>query len=210
MGIDGDRAEKRLMYLSRSDQMARIRGSHTTPERLLSRALWRTGLRYRLHYPAVLGKPDIVFPRERVAVFVDGCFWHGCPDHYVRPRSREDFWARKLAGNVARDCRQTAELAARGWRVCRFWEHMVFEDLDGAIDEVKVALLDKTWRINKRWCVLKVDSLGGIPEQERWHLRRLDISGINRVVVRTRSTRKWRRPAVSRRLSRPRGGEPGS
>lgn len=69
------------------------------------------------------GKPDFAFPRQRVAIFVDGCFWHGCPDHYRRPKSRQDFWDAKVAANVNRDCLVNELLAARGWKVLRLWEH---------------------------------------------------------------------------------------
>jgi DNA mismatch endonuclease (patch repair protein) len=116
------------MGMSRSQQMARVKGRHTTPERCLRAALWAKGLRYRLHTRTPSGRPDLVFPGRRVAVFVDGCFWHGCPEHYVRPRTRHAFWAEKLAANVERDRRQTLELEERGWIVLRFWEHEVERD----------------------------------------------------------------------------------
>jgi DNA mismatch endonuclease (patch repair protein) len=181
------------MALTRSEQMARIRASNTTPERLLRRSLWRAGLRYRLHVASVCGKPDLVFPRERVAVFIDGCFWHGCPDHYVRPRTRDDFWADKLSENVARDRRQTAVLKTQGWRVCRIWEHRVFEDLQGVVREIALALKQRRWRPRRHWCVVRVDPLGGTPEREQQHLMRLDGRGDRLLLVRERTTTKWSR-----------------
>ncbi|HYO69174.1 MAG TPA: very short patch repair endonuclease, partial [Archangium sp.] len=87
------------MGLTRSEQMSRIRGKDTSPERLLRSALWRAGLRFRLQSRTPYGRPDVVFSKARVAVFIDGCFWHGCPDHYVRPRTRNDFWSSKLLEN---------------------------------------------------------------------------------------------------------------
>jgi DNA mismatch endonuclease (patch repair protein) len=183
------------MALTRSEIMARIRGSNTTPERLLRRALWRAGLRYRLHSPTVLGRPDVVFPGSRVAVFIDGCFWHGCPEHYVRPRTRSDFWARKLSENVARDSRQISELAGQGWRVCRIWEHRIFENLDGAVCEITAALTDPKWKAGMRWCVIRVSPLGGTPERERWHLTQCNGTGAERVLVRERTAAKWSRRA---------------
>src|SRR5215211_8176900 len=105
--------------------MARVKGKNTSPERILRSALWRNGLRYRLDYKVPAGRPDIVFPGPKVAVFVDGCFWHGCPAHYSRPRSQQEFWSEKLAANVERDRRQTLELESRGWRVVRVWEHEI-------------------------------------------------------------------------------------
>src|SRR5439155_2473646 len=120
--------DKSAMSLSRSEQMARIRGRDTAPEVRLRQALWRAGLRFRLKRSDLSIRPDLVFASaSRIAVFIDGCFWHGCPDHYVPPRSAIGFWSKKLAVNVERDCRQTLALEAAGWRVLRFWECEVIE-----------------------------------------------------------------------------------
>jgi DNA mismatch endonuclease (patch repair protein) len=131
------RSPERAMTLSRSEQMSRVRGKHTEPERLLRAALWAAGMRYRLHARTPVGRPDLVFCGPKVAVFIDGCFWHGCPLHYARPRSREEFWATKLKTNVDRDARQSAALASAGWRVVRLWEHEVVEDLAGCVCRVE-------------------------------------------------------------------------
>jgi DNA mismatch endonuclease, patch repair protein len=125
--------------------MSRIRGKHTTPEKLLRSALWAAGMRYRLHGRTPFGRPDIVFPRWKLAIFVDGCFWHGCPNHYVRPRSREEFWIRKLRQNIERDQRQTSALESAGWRVLRVWEHEVVHDAASVIPVVKAALYNPSW-----------------------------------------------------------------
>src|SRR5436305_4641398 len=106
------------MGRTRSEQMARIRGKNTSPEMLLRRALWAAGLRYRVHYRTPAGRADIALVKVQLAIYIDGCFWHGCPDHYVRPRSQADFWAAKLAQNVERDRRQTLQLETSGWKVC--------------------------------------------------------------------------------------------
>lgn len=111
----------------RSFCMSRIRGRDTTPEVLLRKALWARGLRYRLK-TRLPGKPDLVFPRFHTVVFVDGCFWHSCPQHRVMPRKRRNFWERKLAANVQRDRSVTKALRAAGWQVVRVWEHEVFAD----------------------------------------------------------------------------------
>src|SRR3712207_3574763 len=117
--------------------MARVKGTNTSPERMLRSALWRDGLRYRLHHKVPAGRPDIAFPGLKVAVFVDGCFWHGCPAHYSRPRSREEFWARKLAANTERDSRLTRELESSGWIVVRVWEHEILSDLEEVVRIVR-------------------------------------------------------------------------
>lgn len=107
----------------RSEVMARIRGSGNKDTELRLIALMRehgiTG--WRRNAP-VFGKPDFVFPRERVAVFVDGCFWHGCPRHATMPKTRRAFWKAKLARNAARDREVTRALRKAGWRVLRVWE----------------------------------------------------------------------------------------
>lgn len=114
----------------RSANMSRIRGTNTHPELLLRKALWKKGLRYRLHSRIEGIRPDIVFKTRRLAVFVDGCFWHGCPLHYVRPRSKPEFWADKLRANTVRDQVQTLRLIEDGWMVLRFWEHEIKSGLE--------------------------------------------------------------------------------
>jgi DNA mismatch endonuclease, patch repair protein len=108
----------------RSALMARIkgRGNLSTEMRLISlmRALRIRGWRRNQRLP---GRPDFVFRRERVAVFVDGCFWHGCPIHYTKPASSHDFWQEKVSANRRRDRRVDRKLRSEGWTVVRIWEH---------------------------------------------------------------------------------------
>ena len=109
----------------RSYNMSRIRAGNTKPEILLRKRLRAEGFRnYRIH-SKLLGKPDIVFPKKRVIVFVDGCFWHRCPKCFVKPETRADFWVKKINGNVKRDKQITRKLRADGWTIIRFWEHEV-------------------------------------------------------------------------------------
>lgn len=122
------RQRVRPTKLTKSEQMARVRSRNTGLEILLRRSLWLSGVRYRLH-PRLPGTPDMAFMSARVAVFVDGCFWHGCPAHYTKPVSNSGFWAAKLNRNRERDCRVDAELEALGWKVCRIWEHDVTDNL---------------------------------------------------------------------------------
>ena len=89
----------------------------------IRKELWRHGVRYRVAMRVLGTRPDLVFTKQRLVVFIDGCFWHGCPTHYTTPRSRRDFWASKLRQNFDRDRRQTDALSAAGWRVVRLWEH---------------------------------------------------------------------------------------
>lgn len=106
--------------------MSTTRQRDTPVELALRRALFQLGLRFRVNVSIsgiTRGRPDIVFPRQRVAIFVDGCFWHGCPDHGTLPNANGDWWQAKLARNIERDRRHEKELAEAGWRVFRVWEH---------------------------------------------------------------------------------------
>nr|WP_269745099.1 very short patch repair endonuclease [Pseudomonas fluorescens] len=113
----------------RSHNMSKVRGRDTAPEMLLRKKLWHLGYRFRVNFRVAGIRPDIVFTSSKLAVFVDGCFWHGCPRHYVMPRTRSEFWSKKLEANTTRDRKQTVALIASGWRVLRFWEHEVEFDL---------------------------------------------------------------------------------
>lgn len=98
----------------------------TRCELALRRALWRRGLRYRVHRRAladVRRDADVLFRRSKVAVFVDGCFWHGCPEHKTTVRANKAWWAEKIARTIARDRDTDARLVAAGWTVVRVWEH---------------------------------------------------------------------------------------
>jgi DNA mismatch endonuclease (patch repair protein) len=110
--------------MQRSELMSRIRsrGNLRTEGRLVTifRDMRITG--WRRHRP-LYGRPDFVFPARRVAVFVDGCFWHGCPQHYSAPAQNRDFWKNKRQTNLARDRQVNSLLRSRGWRVLRIWEH---------------------------------------------------------------------------------------
>lgn len=107
----------------RSRMMAGIKSKNTKPELALRHALHAKGLRYRLHSKSVPGKPDIVFPRYRAAVFVNGCFWHGHDCKYFKlPATRTEFWEKKIKGNRARDTIVTKRLKEEGWHQLTVWE----------------------------------------------------------------------------------------
>lgn len=112
--------------------MAAIRRSDTKLELRLRSLLHRRGLRYRKDYPVRIAgrlvRPDIAFTRSRIAVFIDSCFWHLCPEHGQIPSSNRAFWKDKLERNAARDREQTAALESKGWTVLRIWEHIPTED----------------------------------------------------------------------------------
>jgi DNA mismatch endonuclease (patch repair protein) len=127
-GPSSERMSRRMSGQARRD---------TQPELAVRRALHAAGLRYRVAYP-VPGLPrrtiDIAFPRRRVAVFIDGCFWHGCPAHGTDPASNSAWWAKKILTNQQRDADTTTQLQTLGWTVVRFWEH---EDPDAILREVE-------------------------------------------------------------------------
>ncbi len=124
----------------RSSVMSRVKGKDTGPELALRRALWSAGVRgYRCNRRTLPGSPDLAFGRKRVAVFVDGAFWHGHPDKYWPGRSGP-YWDAKIARNQARDVRVNAELEAMGWRVVRMWDFEVEDDSNQAAHRVMATL----------------------------------------------------------------------
>lgn len=127
-----------------SMRMSRQRRRDTEAELRLRRILHARGLRYRVD-AALPGlarrRADLTFPRQRLAVFVDGCFWHGCPQHKTAPKNNARWWATKLARNIERD-RETAEtLVSNGWALIRIWEH---EDPEVAADSVEALVRSRS------------------------------------------------------------------
>lgn len=116
-----------------SSQMQRMPRTRTKPEMQLRRELHRRGMRFRVNYPKLPGRPDIAFTKLRLAVFVDGCFWHMCPLHSTMPRNNAEWWRIKLLRNVERDREKDDQLSVRGWHVLHIWEH---EDTHEAADKV--------------------------------------------------------------------------
>ena len=123
--------------MTTSERMARVHSRDTSPELRLRKALWHRGVRYRVDHKVEGVRVDIAFLGQRLAVFVDGCFWHGCPSHYRFPSSHTGYWGAKLRRNVARDATQTASLESAGWTVVRVLEC----DVRANIDEVVALVL---------------------------------------------------------------------
>ncbi|MFJ6501875.1 very short patch repair endonuclease [Streptomyces sp. NPDC091879] len=116
---------------ARRRNMQAIRSRDTKPERLVRSLLHASGLRYRVAakpLPTLRRTADIVFRPAKLAVFIDGCYWHGCPDHYVPPKTNQGYWSDKVTRNMARDRDTDKQLQAAGWVVLRFWEHDPPED----------------------------------------------------------------------------------
>lgn len=121
-------------------RMARQPSRDTVPELLLRKELHRRGLRYRVDAPIpnlTRRRADVLFSRQKVAIFVDGCFWHGCPKHCRAPKSNLEWWKRKIYANLARDQDTNRQLESQGWTVLRFWEH---DDMKEAVDLIELTV----------------------------------------------------------------------
>jgi DNA mismatch endonuclease (patch repair protein) len=129
LGQDVDKISKE----KRSKIMASIHSKDTKPEIILREALSAKGLKYETHYGPE--RIDVAFPSERIAVFVDGCFWHGCPIHSHKVGTNEAYWQPKLERNKERDRLKNEKLESQHWTVLRFWEHELPE-IDSVIDRI--------------------------------------------------------------------------
>jgi DNA mismatch endonuclease (patch repair protein) len=121
----------------RSRTMSKIRSKNTTPELLLRKQLWNIGRRgYRIHKKNLPGCPDIVFLKKKIAIFVDGCFWHKCPDCYTEPQTNKCYWLPKIQNNVEKDRRGTLALEDMGFKVIRIWEHEIEKFPEAAVSRI--------------------------------------------------------------------------
>lgn len=125
--------------------MRHNKSKDTKPELLLRKALWKRGLRYRKNYKGVCGKPDIVFLKARIAVFVDGKMWHVYDWEHQKNdfKSHREFWISKIESNIERDKKVTKELTVQGWHVIRFWDFEIIKDLARCIDLIEKVYFDK-------------------------------------------------------------------
>lgn len=122
----------------RSYNMSRIRSKNTKPEIIVRKFLHKNGFRYRLHVKNLAGKPDIVLPKYKTVIFVNGCFWHGHDEckYYVTPKTRTIFWEDKIKYNKIRDNRNEADLRKDGWRVIIIWQCQLKTDLPKTVFEL--------------------------------------------------------------------------
>jgi DNA mismatch endonuclease, patch repair protein len=117
----------------------------TGPELAIRRMMHRAGLRYRVDFPirpddGRVVRPDVAFTRVRLAVFIDGCFWHGCPEHHRLPGANVDYWSTKVARTQERDLRDSERMRNAGWFVLRFWEHEEPESVLGSVERMLARL----------------------------------------------------------------------
>lgn len=122
-----------------SKRMRANRRRDSKPEVALRSELHRRGYRFRVDFPVAIEsgrvRPDLVFPKRKVAVFVDGCFWHSCPQHATQPKKNSSYWTAKLEENVHRDRRHSRELEAMGWKVLRIWAHVPVDEAAGEVED---------------------------------------------------------------------------
>lgn len=129
-----------------SATMSKIKAKHSKVEIIVRKALWTNGYRYRIHAKGVIGKPDIVFPKQKIAIFIDGDFWHGHNWEIKKSKlsSNKAYWIPKIERNIQRDKEVTRTLIANGWTVLRFWEHEVRKDLNLCIIRISRYILQKS------------------------------------------------------------------
>ncbi|WP_088006082.1 very short patch repair endonuclease [Indiicoccus explosivorum] len=120
----------------RSKTMGAIR-AQSKLENIFSKALWHRGFRFRKNVRKLKGTPDIVMQKYKIVIFIDSCFWHGCPEHFKRPKSNQDFWDKKISRNRERDKEVDEFYKERNWNVKHVWEHEIRKDLKKTVDETE-------------------------------------------------------------------------
>ena len=136
-----------LTKRERSYNMSQIKSDNTVPEIKLRRLLAKRGFKnYRVNYRKLFGKPDIVFLKKKIAIFVDGCFWHKCPKCFSKPITRTKFWFKKIESNLRRDRKINQELKKKGWLVIRVWEHDIEKNSKQISDKIAIILKNKKHR----------------------------------------------------------------
>lgn len=129
-----------LTEKQRKYNMSQIKSKNTKPELVLRKLLSENKIKgYRLH-KNIPGKPDLVFTKRKLAIFIDGCFWHKCPKCFIKPETRTDFWLKKITGNVKRDKEITYKLQEQGWKILRFWEHQLEKTPSRVISKIQNSL----------------------------------------------------------------------
>lgn len=125
----------------RKKNMQNIRSANTNIELIVRSELHRKGYRFRKNVKNVFGKPDIVFPKHKIVIFLDSCFWHMCPYHFNIPKTNKKYWVPKLKRNKLRDIEVSKKLRNEGWIVLRFWEHQIENNLEKCVNKIISHLL---------------------------------------------------------------------
>ncbi|MCY7858140.1 very short patch repair endonuclease [Bacillus haynesii] len=120
----------------RSATMRAVKSKGSKIELMVRKELWKRGLRFRVNTKTLFGKPDISIKKLKLVIFIDSCFWHGCPYHARMPKSNVDFWRNKIERNIERDKEVTNHYKKRGWSIIRVWEHSLKDDFKGTVDRI--------------------------------------------------------------------------
>ena len=120
----------------RSFNMSRIKGKNTQPEIKLRKALFKNGCRGFRVSSKITGKPDIVFTKKKIVVFIDGCYWHKCTKCFIKPKTKTKWWMKKINRNVTHDNEVDTQLKSYGWKVLRFWEHDINKSIDKVLNKM--------------------------------------------------------------------------
>ena len=121
--------------------MASIKGKDTEPELTIRKILWMKGYRYRIHNKSMFGKPDISFTKNKLAIFIDGCFWHGCNKCYKTPKTNPEFWHNKIEQNKSRRKIVRQTLKKNNWAILEFWEHDIKQDPLSIVEKIEKFLI---------------------------------------------------------------------
>ncbi|MFA6027642.1 MAG: very short patch repair endonuclease [Patescibacteria group bacterium] len=124
----------------RSEIMAKVRYKDSAIEIAFRKALWHKGYKYRKNSTKYFGKPDLVLAKHKTVIFIDSCFWHGCPKHYSLPTTRKKFWRKKLLRNRERDREVNKYYKRKHWHLIRIWEHSIINNLDKIIKKTAIKL----------------------------------------------------------------------
>lgn len=121
---------------SRSNNMRAIRSKDTKIEIKVRQALWQKGYRFRKNDRTLYGSPDISIKKYKLVVFLDSCFWHGCPIHFKLPKINSEFWNKKIRRNTERDAEITHHYVEEGWTILRFWEHEIKDNINDVVESI--------------------------------------------------------------------------
>lgn len=127
----------------RRKNMQNIRSTNTKMEQRVLRKLWKLGLRYRKNVRSLPGKPDIAIKKYKIVVFLDSCFFHACPHHFIMPKNNRDYWEKKIKRNIERDYEINQYYLNNEWTVMRFWEHETRKELDKVVNHIIEAVQER-------------------------------------------------------------------
>ncbi|ANE45246.1 DNA mismatch repair protein Vsr [Paenibacillus swuensis] len=127
----------------RRKNMQNIRSKGTKLEERISKTLWRHGVRFRKNSKSLPGRPDISIKKYKIVIFLDSCFFHGCPEHYIAPKTNPEYWVPKIERNRRRDQQINEIYTNMGWKVMRFWEHEVKRNLESVVDMIVTSIKER-------------------------------------------------------------------